>query len=538
MSRMGTPSGLQKLKPGALSSKHSLIPKRLAVGSRLAGKLNPRDANGAESSKRNIRPQKHFFEVPIEVPRVSEPAQRAHDYHQFEYKMIWAAFDVPERVPIMLRDRLIAGDEDAFSARWLDAAAHWVKEGRYWRCIGIERPFYDRTQLRADTWSKHGTDVGNMMQSGAMIDALRDLERVVQREAQGLPGNYVWDKWGPWGNIDGTRADVLPRFRLNPYVDPDGIRVRRKAVKELTSHAKIKERYGHIIFPDTEPLKGAFLMPTNGCITFDEFPDELKATVARLRKMPADQCAKLSTPDDIRAMLYFSGAPSHYGELLNAATTWDEALEALKPHRAEHDMKIDAARLVQLSRDLDELRTLYEEKCGFADFHMTTDKDLTGATMVHLEDLKRVSTEPWGPQLLRCTIDAQRTEAMGEAAFTVYRELMDLDRDRRRRAWAARFTGSANEEQTLDYMLQNFARRPERAGSANEPGEDFDREKEPIGRSVQRRVLDSDKSAAKSFASASAPSKLEAFAQRVKSQRTKDLLDDVKYNQMIRTSQF
>ena len=65
--------------------------------------------------------------------------------------------------------------------------------------------------------------------------------------------------------------------------------------------------------------------------------------------------------------------------------------------------------------------------------------------------------------------------------------------DLRRRTWATRFAGDANEEVTLDYLLENFGRRTEKVRQVNTTGVEFDREHEPIGRQVQRRVLISDR---------------------------------------------
>ncbi|RNC54545.1 hypothetical protein TcCL_ESM08012 [Trypanosoma cruzi] len=82
---------------------------------------------------------------------------------------------------------------------------------------------------------------------------------------------------------------------------------------------------------------------------------------------------------------------------------------------------------------------------------------------------------------------------MGREAFLVYRHIEDAILDKRRRIWATRFAGEANEESTLDYLLENFGRRTEQTRNVGTTGVEFDREQEPIGRQVQRRVLDSDK---------------------------------------------
>jgi hypothetical protein len=199
---------------------------------------------------------------------------------------------------------------------------------------------------------------------------------------------------------------------------------------------------------------------------------------------------------------------------------------------------VEAARLFGASRGVDELRTFYEEKCGFTDFLMTPDKDLTGATIALLEDMKFVVEQPWGPSVSRALTLAERSRVMTPEAFAVQNEIALLDQDHRRRLWNARFSGDANSEEALDYMLQNFARRTERPAGSNEPGEDFDREMEPIGRKVQRRVLESDKAIQVDAAESGALKRLNKFRDRVKQSRVKDEMEGVMYNQLVRTSQY
>jgi hypothetical protein len=521
----------------SVTDEHFILPNRMAVANKLVGKPNPRETPHTESSKKLVRSPSSFFEVPVHAMAHTESNVREDEY-EFEHNMIWAAFDVPEQVPVLLRDRMLAGDAEAFSERWLDTAHHWVREARYWRCIGVERPFFGKHQLRAHVWGANGTDVGNVQMSAAMTDAIRDLEYAVRREAEGLPANYIWDKWGPWGNVDGSRAQHLPRFRADQHQDPDGIEVAPADVAELTSHGKIKERFGHLIFPEEDAFNGAFLTVTNGLVTLADFDEAIQARYAALRGLSVPDATKLASADDIRTLLYVSGARSEFESQWAEAESWDSVVEAVAPHREAGDKLVDGARMLQLCRDVSEIRSLFEEKCGFSDFHMTTDKDLTGGLLAFLRDLKTVASAESGVALLSATIDAQRATAMGEVIYAAYRELMDMDRDKRRRLWAARFSGEANEEKTLDYMLQQFARRTDRPGGSNEPGEDFDRETEPIGRHVQRRVLESDVASVKSFTSASSKSRIDKFAQRVKARRTNDLLEDVKYNQLVRNAFF
>lgn len=125
----------------------------------------------------------------------------------------------------------------------------------------------------------------------------------------------------------------------------------------------------------------------------------------------------------------------------------------------------------------------------------TPDKVITGAVLAYLADLRMVCTQrpTWGPELAKAVNDAQIEAAIGGDAFRVYKLAEDLALDKRRRMWATRFAGEANEERTLDYMLENFGRRTQKEGNRGSMGTEFDREHEPIGRNVQRRVIDADR---------------------------------------------
>lgn len=512
-----------------------LIAPKDRIGHHIANKRNPRDTMYGEDSHRMIRPQRHFFEVPrvdTTTPR-PEWAKAADHFERFERVMIWNAFDYPERIAMQFYDAVAAGRDDVFTAENLDSAMHWVREARYWRCIGLERPFHDHFTLRAAAWERNGTDVGVLRISRTMKDAIKDLELAVKRVDAGLAPNYIWDNWGPMGFTDGSRTQYLPRFRAAPVVDPDGIDVTDADIAEYTTHEQLKERYGEIINPDPEPYHRAFLTPSNASIHFEDFDEALQTRVAALRDMSPTACTKLSTVDDIRAMLYLAALPEQFDETLANATTWDEVREAVDAVRATEDIKVDAARLLRVGRSLDELKTLYEEKCGLVDFNNTSDKVLTAITLAHLEDLKAiVESGEWGPALCYASSDHERLEVMGETAFRVLRELLDTDRDHRRRVWIARFAGEANEEKALDFMLQNFARRAESPTMANQVANEFDRESEPIGRDVQRRIIDADRQITADSGIAAATDRLNEFRARLKRKRVASVQDMLKKNQM------
>jgi hypothetical protein len=477
--------------------QYHMINGKSTVGRKLVGKRNPNDKNATEMSHRTLRPQPHQFEIPVASPSPYAWRNAAWEFQHVEKALITTAFDTPEAVAILLRDLTVEGYKGMYSEKWLDAALHWVKEARYWRCIGIHKPFYGNHALRAYAWADHNTSVGTVHFSAAMIDAVKDMERAVKRKDAGLAPNYVWDRWGPMGFIDGGRTDHLPRMRHNPHVDPDGIEVTRDDIADLTAHETIRERFHEIIFPDAEQFAGAFLAPTNGGLTFADLDADVQDLFLTLHGVdPAGAsrtpAAPLS-PDDVRALVYAAALP----ELLTAMAasgSWAAALELVQPLRASHDGTVEAARaLHNASREIGGARSYYEEKCGFADFMATNDKTITGAVLAYLADMKTVLAAESGAALAAALTDSERHAVMGDAAFNVWRTLEDLALGRRQRLWATRFAGAANEEKTLDFMLNNFARRPERPSSVNSPGAEFDREVEPIGRKVQRRVLESDK---------------------------------------------
>lgn len=528
--------------------------------------------------------------LPVEELRDRPFCYHHHQLYNLETKLVWKAFDTPELIGIFLHDTCIhlqtcsrtwtttpkkdiithgadGGEKsssspspprvgspgygghaspfsyhfDVYSEYFLKKAYQYTMESRYWRCLGITKPFFDAHTLRAHCWEDNGLQVGTVVFSQAMRHALMDLERAVRRRELGLEPNYVWDRWGPSGFVDGSRMDYLPRFRHNPYRDPDGVEVTEQDIVPYNTHRAIKERYGAFIFPDMEAFVGVFAAPTHGGLSaLEDIPSaEAVALFKRLQQNTPTAETELRndglregeerpfflSPLDLRILLYLSAAftvtaaaatstPMSSSPVLDiaskwlssttAATCWEDVREEMRPVLEEQDEKVNAARLLQNTRHHpDRVRAFFEEKCGFVDFMNTPDKVITGAVLAYLEELRRVCVETsWGASLARALTDVEKARVMGDGAFLVYRHIEDAVLDKKRKAWTARFSGEANEEHTLDYLLENFGRRVGSTSSASSSaasanvgttGEEFDREQEPIGRQVQRRVLDSDK---------------------------------------------
>ncbi|KAK7194936.1 hypothetical protein NESM_000416100 [Novymonas esmeraldas] len=479
---------------------HQLVPKKLTVGKRIAVR-SYLDRNRTELSDRTYMPQKTWFSAydRQESRFGRDHERRSYGFYNLETKVVWKAFDTPELLGVLLHDETVKGNSGMYAHAMLDAALHYTRESRYWRCIGITKPFYDRHTLRAHCWEDSGLQVGTLVMSQAMRHALMDLERAVRRKELGLEPNYLWDRWGPIGFIDGARADYLPRFEHNPYVDPDGVDVTELDVLPFNTHEQIRERYGEFIEPDTTPFEDVFRSPSHGSIkTLADIPSAevvalYKALKVRAGTPVAGDDVELP-PADVRTLFYMS-ANAEWRAVAEAADSWDAVVDALQPVQAELDEKVDAARLLLNTRHSPErVRAFFEEKCGFHDFMYTPDRTITAAVLCYLSELRRVCTEtPWGAALATCLTDVERVRVMGRDAFIVYRHIEDAILDKKRRLWAGRFAGEAHEESTLDYLLENFGRRAERQRNVGTTGVEFDREQEPIGRQVQRRVLDSDK---------------------------------------------
>ncbi|CCW70366.1 unnamed protein product [Phytomonas sp. Hart1] len=475
-----------------------MIPKKHTIGRRIAVR-SYLDRNRTELSDRTFMPQKAWFEP----YHLSKDFERNHErlsynFYNLETKIIWRAFDAPELIGMLLHDENIKGNRHIYDKAFLDSALHFTQEARYWRCIGITKPFYDKNTLRAHCWDDDGLQVGTLVLSQAMRHALMDLERAVRRKELGLDPNYLWDRWGPIGFIDGIQNDYLPRFAHKPYIDPDGVDITELDVMPFNTHEQIKERYGDFIYPDTTPFEGIFMAPSHGSLLLDDVPNKEAAALYKEMKasqgIPVVADTAMISPTDLRILFFLSADP----QWLNAAKSklsWDEVCALLQPTLEECNEKIEAARMLQNHRHNPErVCAFYEEKCGFHDFMYTPDKTITAAVLCYLMELRRLCLEvPWGADLARCLTNFERVQVMGRDAFVVYRLIEDTILDKKRRLWAARFTGKAHEESTLDYLLENFGRRPERQRNVGTTGVEFDREQEPIGRQVQRRVIEVDK---------------------------------------------
>ncbi|KAH9597716.1 hypothetical protein LSM04_008531 [Trypanosoma melophagium] len=489
---------------------YHIVPKKHTVGRRIAVR-NYLDRNRTELSDRTYMPQKAWFEAYAPKQFERDHERLSHNFYNIETKLIWTAFDTPELIGILLHDETIKGATHLYSAEFLDAALHWTRECRYWRCIGITKPFYDKHTLRAHCWHDKGMQVGTLVFSQAMRHALMDLERAVRRKELGLQPNYVWDRWGPIGFIDGTQADYLPRFAHNPYIDPDGVEVTELDVAPFNTHEQIKERYAEFIEPDLRPFEGVFRAPSHGGLTLDDMPNQEVVELYRELKAKSGSPVVLAggaeiPPADMRALFYLTVDADLLREA-RALDSWTAVREMLQPVQEVHDEKVEALRLLENTRyDAGRVRSFLEEKCGFADFSRTPDAVITAAVLCALQELRRVACEtPWGPAAIAMKGEGlwrRREEKkeeqvgadqVGELAVEVTRCVEGALRDKRRRLWATRFAADAREESTLDFLLENFGRRAEPARNAGTTGTEFDREQEPIGRQVQRRVVDADK---------------------------------------------
>eukprot|EP00796_Vickermania_ingenoplastis_P010089 gene10089-7059_t len=476
-----------------LREDYRMIPKEYTINDKIAVR-SYLDRNRTELSDRTYMPQKAWFKpyTPRLEPFDRPYQQRRYDHYYLETTLIWKAFDTPELIGMFLHDECIRGNRHVYDVGFLDLALAYTSECRYWRCLGITKPFYDKDTLRAHCWEDNGLQVGTLVISQAMRHAIMDLERAARRKEFGLDPNYIWDRWGPVGFVDGARNDYLPRFEHNPYRDPDGVEVTEADVLPYNTHEQLKERYGEFIFPDTAAFKGIFSGMSHGTLRLEDIPNQ--EAVALFERLGGRDGGADVSPLDLRLLLFLSANERWMGVAAEQAT-WDGVRTAMQAVMDENNEKIDAARLLTNTRHSPErIRAFFEEKCGFHDFMHTPDKVITGAVLCYLEELRRLCAETsWGADLARALTDVERMRAMGPDAFLVYKHIEDAILDKKRRAWAARFAGEAREENTLDYLLENFGRRTTRTGNVGTTGEEFDREQEPIGRQVQRRVLDSDK---------------------------------------------
>lgn len=496
-----------------LGSTH-LIPNHQRVGRKLTIR-GFRDMSITEKSHRTYRPQKHYFSVPSThvgdaIPKEKEFVLKRSEgegeyFHNIEHPLVEAAFHTPELISLKVADSVISGlgarlRRDIITPDLVENICFWLQECRYWRCLGITQPFLSTFVPRAYCWKNDGEDVGSMVLSAANRDAILDLERAVKRKEMGLAPNYAWDKWGPTGMIDGTKPDYLPRFRFNPLRDPDGVDVVPADILPYTTHDQLKERYGEFIVADPSPFVGVFMTPTTGGITIADLGDgSLVDFYVALKRGDGvrDEDINLGDASDMRVLTLLA-TNEEFAQSLGAAEKWSQVLEAVGDILPELLEKVEFARLLRNTRDdPTRVRRFYEEKCNFDDFMTTPDKESTGAVIGFWTEVKQLlESREWAMPMMNCRSDLERQSVMGPEAFAVYRTLEDSILDFRRRKWSTRFTGEANEEKTLDYMLENFGRRTEKpqAGRTNTTGEEFDREFEPIGRKVQRRIIGADKS--------------------------------------------
>lgn len=501
MSAAAKQAGAIPYKKGSyfLVERQNRVGKRIALRSTL-------DMSKTEVSHRMYRPQKEWYapHYKITAPKRLLPFRVASKkYSSVDVPVIKMAFDVPERITILLRDKHLTGADklQLNTPAYLEEVIHWLREARYWRSIGITAPFMDG-KLRADRWRQHGTDTGTIAFSRVMQDAVKDLERAVKRKEQGLAPNYVWDNWGPMGTLDGSRTDFLPRMPHNPYLDPDGVRVSNGDIQTYTTHEQLKERYAEFINPDEATYAGAFLAPSNAGVSIADVADgSLVEYYVNLQKADgvAESNIDLTNVSDLRLLVYIAGNDK-LRDKLSTATKWSEVKAAVDDEQmARINLKVDFARLLHNTRDdITRLRRFYEEKCGFRDFMLMNDKAITGAVINCIQDMHRmVSEHSWARAMLNAKSELEWQNIMGSSAFSLYRNVEECILDKRRRTWATRFSGEANEEKALDYLLENFGRRTGKVsgnqGTTNAEGAEYDREYEPVGRNIQRRVLGSDK---------------------------------------------
>lgn len=479
-----------------------LVDKKHRVGKRIALRSTG-DMSRSEVSHRTYRPQKEWFFMPRFVHgRKSLPYARAREhYMRVEKPMIWSAFDVPERVTLLMNDMKLQGLTKQIRGQGIDSTIHWLRECRYWRAIGITKPFMGST-LRANAWRRHGTDTGNLVFSSVMRDAVLDLERAVKRKEQGLAPNYLWDKWGPMGFTDGSRSDLLPRMNHNPYRDPDGVDVTYADIQTYTTHEQLKERYAEFINPDEATFAGSFMTPSNAGLTIADVADgSLVEYYTKLKQADGvpESSIDLSNAQDLRYLMYIAGNDALRTRLAKVQK-WSTLERCVKKRKIRTiNSKVDFARLLHNTRDdITRVRRFYEEKCGFRDFMNTSDKVITGAVINCLQDMRRmVRSFGWARQMMAARSELEWEKAMGKEAYDLYTNLEESILDKRRRTWATRFSGEANEEKALDFMLENFGRRSSKGSTdvhtVNSEGAEYDREREPVGRNIQRRVLGSDK---------------------------------------------
>ena len=461
--------------------------------------------NYAKHSDKTWRPHLQWVDTTPAQQADFPWQQRSIDWYEIEKPMIDLAFDKPEAIPLFLKDLVIRGYKDVFSVEWLEKAAHWVHEARYWRTIGVYHPFYHKHCLRVHVWRhgilasdskaiRKGPLVGAPRFTTAMVDAIYDLEKAFRRKELGLEPNYKWDRWSPVGFNDGRPNDWLPRLPSMKWdPDPDGVVLHYEELAFLTEapenqdnplavHDEMKRRYHTFIYSESDAYKLSFSDTTSA------------------GKLEPKDFAKYF-PDveipftNLRDMAYFVAYHESHSQDLHNIDVDDFKTNILPKVRAENDAKVEAIRLFyNCSSDINWVRSYIEEKTSIEDFMKTPDKEITQIIEVMLGEMQRIiETHEWGKAVASSTMLSEYRAAAGDIAFSVAMQLQDAKLNRQREEWNTRFSGEGKEEQQLDFMLQKMAQRTNVTQDSNNFGGEFDREKEPIGRDTQRRVMFSDK---------------------------------------------
>ena len=492
------------------SGESSLLPRRYRDDTKPTF-LYPKDDmtmyNYAKHSDRTFKQRRQWLDYTRAKTADLPWQQRGIDWHEIEKPMIQLAFDKPEAIPLFLKDLVIKGYDNVFTQEWLKRAIHWVHEARFWRTIGVYWPFYHDYCLRVHVWRhgiiqsdapeiRKGPMVGAPRFTQAMINAIFDLEKAYRRKELGLEPMYKWDRWSPVGFNDGRPNDWLPRLPSMKWdPDPDGVVLEYDELAFLTEAPENKEnplavldemksRYHEFIYSDSEVYNNCFKSTTS---SGDLQPKDF------VERFPDVQLPL----ENLRDMAYLVAYQETKKQGAGAETIDIQDFQAnvLPQLREANDAKVEAIRLFHnCSSEIAWVRRYIQEKTGIEDFMKTPDKELTRITEVLLGEMLRVVDEyPWGKELAQCTTMYEYKMVAGDIAHSVAKQIEDASLNRRREKWNSRFSGEGKEEQQLDFMLQNMAQRTNVTQDSNNFGQEFDREKEPIGRDTQRRVLYSDK---------------------------------------------
>ena len=493
--------------------KTSLIPPRWkpdAMPNFLLPKEEFNCMNYAKRSDRTWQPQLQWVDTTPPLQARTEREQRSIDWIEKEKPLIELAFDKPEAIPLFLKDLFIRGYIDAMDAVWFEKAIYWTRETRYWRAIGIYYPFYHENRLRIHLWRfdvlpgqngtyDRGPIVGAPYISLPMIDAIYDLEKAHRRSEAGLAPNYRWENWTPNGFKDGQLNDWLPRLpsmRWDP--DPDGVILGYEELDFILKapenkenpnslHEMLKKRYKAFIFADGEQYDCCFNdASSDGMLTPHDFLNIFKT---------------IATPfSSLRDAAYAAAYMKHYKREVQTTKEVEAFSHEILPRlRKENDCKVEAFRLFyNSSSDIHWIRRYIEEKTGIADVLTTPDKELTLIIGKLLTEMRNIITHhSWGPALAQSTTLGEYQKVLGPIAYDVALRLQNAVTDRRREQWNQRFSGEGQEEQTLDLILQKMTQRTQSRLDVNNLGDQFDREREPVGRETQRRILPADKQGGK-----------------------------------------